>query len=202
MWVVNPCSSASPPLSYPACAKSVSSVFFSSLSISITVSLKTKNPTSCCETERMACVMYSLGCFAPSAWQSHKSFIFLHESEAASQSYLWNGKPGPHVHKAKTSCAYRQQQGDLDWFHSYRTWIKHVLICISKGKSWQSKTEPNKDVGALNRGGESAFSWTCSESLTQPISKGLALRPSGDASPALPSSWHNCSSWGRAGECT
>lgn len=147
MWVVNPASSRP----YSA---SVASALFSSRSISIVVSLK--KHTSCWYGERkMWDVQARLFCSLSDSHINHSFFSFAWRGGGViTLASKWQLRP--QMLMANTSCASRQQQGDLDWFYSKRAWIKHVLICISKGKNWQSKTKPNKDVGA-EKGGESFF---------------------------------------------
>ena len=132
------------------------------------------------------CGMYSLGCSAPSKWRSHKSFISLGcmGVEAASHNWLWNGKTHPHTLVAKHFGADNSTVILTDFTPNAMN--KTCIDMHIKRQSWQSKTETNKDVGAAERGEERAFPWTCFESLTQPISRGLAPRPSGDAPPSPP----------------
>ena len=175
-------------------------MFFSSHSISIAVLWK-KKPYKLSENWENS-VRCSHGCSAPSAWQSHKSFISLGcmRVRRCRRSSFEMAPSSTHTQSEYLLCL----QTTARW--SRLIFLQKAMnkTCIDMHIKSQELTKQNKAKqrcwGSGKGEGERAFSWTCSESLTPPISEGLAQRPSGDAPP--PSSWHNCSSWGRAGECT
>lgn len=128
-------------------------------------------------------VRCSRGCSAPSAWQSHKSFISLGcmRVRRCRRSSFEMAPSSTHTQGEYLLCL----QTTARW--SRLIFLQKAMnkTCIYMHIKSQELTKQNKAKqrcwGSGKGEGESAFSWTCSESLTPPISEGLAQRPSGDA---------------------
>lgn len=129
--------------------------------------------------------MQNLGCSTPSIWQSYESFISFgcmkqRHKTSFEMATLSTHTQGEHLLSLQTRAR---------WSRLISLQKAMNKTCIDMHIKRQELTKENKAKercwGSGKRRGGCAFSWTCSESLTLPISKGLALRPSGDASPAF-----------------
>lgn len=130
--------------------------------------------------------MHNPGSCAHTACYSNQSLISLtwqrewDREEQRHKKSLQFQTTYAHVHDCVCCSCTTARYFRLIWFREAMN--KTCDNMHMKGRCWQRKTKTKKDARPVEKQAARSFSWTCSESLTLPISRGSTRSPSGDVS--------------------